>query len=208
MQIFDISRLIIPGAVAYPGDSRTGQATVCDIGPGCPCRITALTGWTTHFLTHFDAPRHFIRDGKTLDQIPLHRFMCEAVVVEATGDSVTPDDVDRAGDISGKAVLFKTRNSLLPTVGAFDENHVFIAAEAAERAVAARANVLGIDYLSVDRHGDEAYPVHMVLLGADVLILEGLDLSSVPAGAYRLVALPLKINDADGSPVRAVLLSN
>ena len=65
--------------------------------------------------------------------------------------------------------------------------------------------MVGLDYLSVDRFGDDAYPAHRALLGGGVLILEGIDLSGVEEGAYMLYALPLKIEAGDGSPVRAVL---
>ena len=67
-------------------------------------------------------------------------------------------------------------------------------------------NLAGIDTPSVDRHGDGAFPIHRTLLGAGVLILEGLELAAVAPGHYQLIALPLKIARADGSPVRAVLL--
>jgi arylformamidase len=205
MNVFDISRPISQNAVVYPGDDQLGQTTICDIGSDCPCRITALVGWTTHFLTHVDPPRHFVAGGKTLDQIPLSRFICDAVVIEAAGDAVLVGDVARAGDLHGKAVLFKTRNSFIQTTDKFDEKHVYISEAAARAAVQAGANMLGTDYLSVDRYGDDAFPAHRTLLGAEVLILEGLDLSAVNAGVYKLSALPLKIKDADGSPVRAVL---
>lgn len=68
-------------------------------------------------------------------------------------------------------------------------------------------NLVGIDYLSIDRYGDEDYPAHRALLEANVLILEGADLADVAPGPYTLVALPLKIAGADGSPVRAILLA-
>jgi arylformamidase len=205
MDVFDISRRIEPTAAVYPGDDPLGTATVCAIGEeDAPCNITALNGWTTHFLTHVDAPRHFLADGATLDEIPLERFTSEAVIVNVDSDSVTKEDVPE--NITDKAVLFKTRNSSVDP-SKFDEQHVYIDASAVEVLVERRPNLVGIDYLSVDRFGDEEYPAHRGLLSADVLILEGLDLSNVEADSgYTLVALPLRIIGADGSPTRAVLL--
>lgn len=208
MKFFDVSRTISPSAVVYPGDTPLGQSAICDIDPGCPCRIMSLSGWTTHFLTHVDPPRHFIAGGKTLDQFPLERFICEAVVIEAKGNFVTADDMKSAGELVGKAVLFKTRNSTIATTAPFDEHHIYVSEAAARAAVELDANLVGIDYLSVDRFGDDDYPAHRTLLGNETLVLEGLDLANVAPGRYQLSALPLKILDADGSPVRAVLFKD
>ncbi len=106
---------------------------------------------------------------------------------------------------AGLNLLFKTRNSAHWDPTAYDANHVYIERTAAEAIAARGANLVGIDYLSVDRFGDETYPAHHALLGSGVLILEGLDLSGVEAGRYTLYALPLRIEDGDGSPVRAIL---
>ena len=203
--IADISRLISNAATVYPGDDPLRMQPFCSIGPGCPCNITRLGNWSTHILTHLDAPLHFISGGLSLDQMPLHRFIGEALVIPVAGDCVMPSDIASRVDLQGKNILFKTRNSAIATEAPFDENHVFITQEAADLAIRCGVNMIGIDYLSVDRHGDTTYPVHYALLGNNVLILEGIDLSAVDPGCYRLTALPLKIAGADGSPVRAIL---
>lgn len=105
----------------------------------------------------------------------------------------------------GRHLLFKTRHSDTFDPRSFDEQHVYVTAEAAALAVERRVNLVGIDDLSVDRHGDETYPAHRTRLGAGVPILEGLDLGGVTPGLYPLTALPLRIARGDGSPVRAVL---
>lgn len=207
MRLFDISRTIGANAVTYPDDPPLGTEPLCVIGDDAPCNITRLTGWTTHFLTHVDAPLHFIEGGASLDQIDLARFVSPALVVEIRGDVIGPSDVPPQTEIEAKSVLFKTRNSMSTTAGSFDEEHVYLSAEAAGRLAASRVNLVATDYLSVDRYGDEEYPAHRALLEANVLILEGVDLADVPPGHYTLVALPLKISGADGSPVRAVLLA-
>jgi arylformamidase len=158
---------------------------------------------TTHLLTHVDAPRHFFEGGASLDQIHVARFCGEALVIEAEGDVVLPGDVP--GEAQGLNLLFKTRNSARWNASVYDREHVSISPAAAEVMAARGVNLAGIDYLSVDRCGDESYPVHRTLLGAGVLILEGIDLAGVTPGRYHLSALPLKIAGGDGSPVRAVL---
>ena len=205
MTILDISRRIGPDVAVYPGDEQASLEPVCDIGDDAPCRITSLGGFTTHLMTHVDAPRHFIAGGKTLDEIPVERWVTDALVVDIQDAAYVSRAHVPEGDLTGLAILFKTRNSLAdPT--AFDENHAYVSAEAAQEMISRSVNIIGIDYHSVDRFGDEDFPVHKSSLGADVLIVEGLDLTEVKAGRYRLIALPLKIAQADGSPVRAVLI--
>jgi arylformamidase len=202
--IIDISRAITPGGAVYPGDEPLGESPVCVIGGESPCSITALNNWTTHFLTHVDPPSHFIDGGDSLDAVPLSTFYCQAEVRVVSGDAVRTSDIPQ--DLRGRAILFKTNNSSLST-DVFHEDHAYIAEEAVSSLVNAAPGLVGFDYLSVDRFGDEDYPVHRGLLGAGIVILEGLDLTGVQPGIYDLVALPLKISGADGSPVRAVLIS-
>ena len=201
-KLIDISRVISPEAAVYPGDDPLETSSVCEVGEESPCKITALGNWTTHFLTHVDAPCHFIEGAASLDDLDLNSFVGPAVVVEASGSEIGESDVPR--DLEGRAVLFKTSNSGLST-DIFHEDHVFVSEAAVSALVAAKPVLVGIDYLSVDRFGDEDYPAHRGLLREGILILEGLDLSDVAPGAYNLAALPLKISQADGSPVRAVL---
>lgn len=204
--LIDISRVIAPGEAVYEGDDPLESEVICDIGPDAPCRITSLRNWTTHFLTHVDAPRHFFLEGATLDRIPLERFVCPAIVVDIGEAGVVSAAEIPGRDLHGVAVLFKTPNSRLSTEK-FHEDHAYISAEGANELVLRGANLVGIDYLSVDKFGDEDYPAHKALLGAGTLVLEGIDLSGVAAGDYELSALPLRIGSADGSPVRAVLTS-
>jgi arylformamidase len=202
MTIYDISRTIAPGVAVYEGDDPLGESLICDIGPDAPCRITKLENWTTHFLTHVDAPRHFLADGRELDEIDLSRFCGPATVVTVHGEAVSAKDVPSVQ--AGTNILFRTSNSTLD-VQQFHENHVYIDESASRRLIDIKPNLVGLDYLSVDCFGDEAYPAHRGLLESDIIILEGIDLSGVKDGEYFLWALPLKIAHADGSPVRAVL---
>lgn len=203
--IIDISRTIAPGAVVFPGDEAPGRHPLYAIADGAPFNLTALTGFSTHLLTHVDVPAHFLAAGATLDAVPLERFVGRCVVVEVTGACVEAADMTRSGVGRGDTILFKTANSALPTTAPFRDDHVYISVAAARMAADIGVNMVGFDYIDIERHGDDGFPVHHALLGAGVLILEGLDLSAVCAGTYGFSALPLKIADADGAPVRAVL---
>ncbi len=203
---FDISRRVSNQLLVYPGDPALAMQPTAVIGPDCPCNVMGLGNWSTHTGTHVDVPFHFFADGKSLDDLPLSRFCGAAVVIEVGDDVVMPAHLGDVKKLSGKNVLFKTRNSRDYSDVTFNDNHVYIGVAAAEALATARVNMVGIDYLSVDRVGDDAFPAHMALLGNDVLILENCDLAAVSAGEYLLQAYPLRIEKGDGSPVRAVLL--
>ncbi|HEY9760606.1 MAG TPA: cyclase family protein [Oculatellaceae cyanobacterium] len=203
--VIDISRRITADALVYPGDPPLEMKSLCEIDETSPCKVTKL-GWSTHFLTHIDFPSHFFKNGATLENIPLDRFISDATVIEVAGDIVMENHIPSESECRGKSLLFKTRNSNTANKIDFDGNHVYMSPQAAGLARDRGVNLVGIDYISIDRCGDESYPVHYILLGADIPILEGLDLSNAPPGNYTLSALPLKIADGDGSPVRAVLI--
>ncbi len=205
MKIYDISRVISNHALVYSGDDQLGLAPLCEIGPDSPCNITRFVNWTSHFLTHVDAPRHFDKDGATLDEVELTRWIGPALVYEVKDASITGEFVSSLNLPKGINVLFKSRHSAPYHKGQFDENHVYITKSGAQELAANGVNLVGVDYLSVEEFGNEDYPAHRTLFAQNILILEGVDLSAVPPGAYNLIALPLKISGGDGSPVRAIL---
>jgi arylformamidase len=81
-----------------------------------------------------------------------------------------------------------------------------LAPEAAEYCVEKGVKLVGIDYITIEKHGDDEFPSHKTILGNDIFILEGINLAEVPPGRYTLFCLPLKINGAEASPVRAILV--
>ncbi len=202
-KLYDISRTIAAGALVYPGDPPISVRRLCRIGPDCPYNLQELL-WTTHVLTHLDAPLHFVENGASVDQLPPARFLGEAAVVSVDGAAVLPEHIPDGAH--GLSLLFRTRHSGEWSAKDYDCDHVYISRAAAQIMVQRGVNLAGIDYLSVDRFGDEDYPAHRILLGGGVLVLEGLDLAETPPGRYTLIALPLKIAAGDGSPTRAVLV--
>ena len=109
----------------------------------------------------------------------------------------------------GERILFKTRNSngswKLARTATFDKNFVYIPAETARYLVERGVMTVGVDYLSVGGWQKDGVECHRILLGAEVWVIEGLNLANVKPGSYELVCLPLKIVGADGAPARAIL---
>ena len=205
-ELFDISMSIHPGMPVFPGDSPPQQKWLRRMQDGACHNLSALA-LGSHTGTHVDAPYHFVEKGITLDEIPLEVFVGKALVIEITDPvSISADELRGHTIASAERVLFKTRNSSTLSRGEFQEDFVYIEGEAAEYLVSLGVRLVGVDYLSVDRYGDESSPAHHALLGCGVVILEGADLSEVEAGVYTLVCLPLKVGGAEGSPVRAVLM--
>lgn len=204
MKMIDISRLIAAESVTFPGDTPVSfelEATVEKDN----YRQLAMHNWSGHLATHVDAPNHVIKSGESIEQMPIDRYFLPAVVLESNDDVVGENDVPDE-DLSGCAVLFKTRNSDVSDSAPFDESHVYLSQSAADRLIEKQVAMVGIDYLSVDRFDDELLTVHRMLLENNVLLLENTNMSNVAPGRYQLVAFPLKISGGDGSSVRAVLL--
>ncbi|MEP7339105.1 MAG: cyclase family protein, partial [Acidobacteriota bacterium] len=165
---------------------------------------------STHIGTHVDPPSHFIAGAATLDELPLDVLIGTARVVDV-GNVMAIDAATLAAcDLAGaERVLFKTRNSgFWPPTGPdaqFHEDFVYIEPEAARLLVERGVRLVGIDYLSVEKFNFTEPATHWTLLGAGVVIVEGLALRDVPPGDYELICLPLKIKDGDGAPARVIL---
>ncbi len=206
-EVYDISALL--GEVAaYPGDREYTCEWTSRIEEGDGCNVSALA-LCAHAGTHLDAPFHLQRTAKTLDAYPLQRFITPAQVVPVKeADSIQPSALQDLEIKRGDALLFKTGNSTrgLLRKADFKERFVYLSLEAAQLCVALGVGLVGIDYLSVDRYGEDALPAHHCLLENDVLILEGIDLQGVPHGRYLLLCLPLRMKGCEASPTRAVLM--
>ena len=204
----DISVGLGEGAAVYPGDVPYSKEMATTITAGDNYNLSTLK-LSAHSGTHIDAPAHYISGAKTLDMYPPERFILAANVIFVDDNESIKSDVLRQAEIKeGEAVLFKTQNSVsgLCKNGRFSEKFVYLSKEAAELCVDLGISLVGIDYVSIERYGDNAAPVHHMLLKNDVLILEGIDLSSVIPGRYMLAALPLRIKDTEAAPARAILL--
>jgi len=208
-RIFDISLPIYAGMVAYPGDVGVVITPHRRICRGDPANLSELH-FGSHTGTHVDAPRHFIDGQESVDCLSLDKLVGKARVLDLSRvkQQITSKDLEQAGLAGSSRVLLKTRNSALWAGSEFDTRYVYLSNEAADFLVESRCKLVGIDYLSIERFHPDHFHVHQTLLGASVVVLEGIDLSSVAPGDYELVCLPLKIKDGDGAPARAILIDH
>ena len=209
MEIIDITAPVSPRSVMWPGDDPPSQEFTSHIDRGDPSTVSRWS-LSAHTGTHVDARMHFIPGAWTVESLELSRCVGPCRVVDLTHLEGHASRADlEAAQVAGTArLLFKTRNSNLGLMGRseFDEGYVAISREAAEYLVEIGAETVGVDYLSVEPFEDKEFNTHHTLLGADVVILEGLVLTDVEPGEYFLVCLPLKLADSDGSPARAILI--
>lgn len=207
MEIIDISVLIQPGMIVYPGDPDVYLERVKAIAEGASANVSRLD-FGVHTGTHIDAPGHFIDGARGAETLALDALIGPAVVVDATNakDHIDATALDALGVPTGtERVIFKTPNSSLWDREAFSTEFIALTGDAAEALVERGVRLVGIDYLSIGPKGN-GVATHVALLEAGVVILEGLDLRRVEPGAYELACLPLKIVGSDGAPCRAVLI--
>jgi arylformamidase len=207
LMIYDVSMTLEPGMLVFEGDPPYEVTHPLQIAKGDLCNLSVLC-FGSHTGTHIDAPRHFIEGGASVDELPLEHFFGPARLLEFPGaEWITAGDLEENGLGEEKILLLKTRNSALLEKSVFDRTFTGISEDAARYLASAGIRTVGIDYLSIEGYGSQAYPVHQLLLGNGIVILEGLRLAGVPPGRYQLAALPIKIREGNGSPVRAILIA-
>lgn len=211
MRIHDISISISQDMPTYPGDPMVSLTPKSEIARGDNANVSQLC-MGDHTGTHLDPPIHFIPGGKTVDELDLEILYGRALVVDMTkvAKAITPQDLAHAyipRDIT--RVLFKTRNSQFwDPPRAFQPDFVGIGWDAADWLVQHGFRLVGIDYLSVELYDAPEPKTHRMLLGADIVVVEGLNLSNVAPGEYTLACLPIKIKGGDGAPCRAILIED
>lgn len=205
MKIFDISYGISPKLHGFPDDPQTKFNTVCDIKDNCPVRVTEII-CSSHVGTHADAPGHFIKNGKTIDQLDLAIFYGPCIVVDIQKENskkyITSDDLK---NLSLKPrVLFKTGSNDLNKE--FSKDFYYIDPECLHYLANQKVCLIGIDTPSVDSIDSKDLLAHHACFKEGITLLENLNLANVIPGFYTLVAFPLKFEGLDASPVRAVLI--
>lgn len=192
---------------SWPGDLPFKETITSVIGEnGATCNLSTIA-MSSHFGTHVDAPFHFIKDGKTIDEMDLDLLIGECTVISVENVRLVEACHVRPLVKPGtKRLLIKTDNSGRDFRGEFRKDYVGISVDCAEYLVSIGVKLLGIDYYSIAPFDSTGEAVHKAFLGGnDTVALEGVDLSQVSPGLYELVCLPLKIEGASGAPARAVL---
>ena len=193
--IYDISQPLFE-SVVFPGDPKPEKQVIRSIANGDICNLTALS-MCAHNGTHVDAPFHFLREGKAIDKISLEKFIGPAYVEKHEGNVTAKDASDilkrakECCDGAEKRILIKGKAT--------------VTEEAAQVFADAGIDLIGNESQTV---GPEDAPMacHLILLGAEAVLLEGVRLAEVPDGAYLLNCAPLNLTDTDGAPCRAVLM--
>ncbi len=197
MKIYDISQEVF-GCQVYPGDPAPEKKMLNSIEKGDLYNLTTFS-MCAHNGTHIDAPFHFIKDGKTVDDICLEAFVGMAYVAEHHG-IVSGDDAEEIIEKAKKQNPEAAKRILI-------KGDVEVSSDAAKVFASSGILLLGNEPQTV---GPQNAPmaVHLVLLGADVVLLEGIRLAEVSEGVYFLNAAPLNLSGADGSPCRAILIAD
>ncbi len=204
-KIYDISLTIEPGMMVWPGNAPVAIDTVKSIARGSSSNVSLLH-IGTHTATHVDAPGHFIPGAPGIDSISPEVLLGPARLFQlADAHHIDRSLLEGLNWGGVERVRFGMRNSALLKGKAVDLDYAFVSEDASRYLVELDIKLVGIDYLSIEEHQKEGRPAHHILLGAGVVIVEGLDLTGVPPGDYELICLPLKIKDADGAPARVFL---
>ena len=197
MKIYDISQDVF-GCEVYPGDPVPEKTVLNSMEKGDLYNLTAFR-MCAHNGTHIDAPFHFLKDGKTVDAVCLEAFVGMAYVAEHNG-IVGADDAVRIMEKAKEANPDAAKRILI-------KGNAEVSANAAKVFASRGILLLGNESQTVGPQ-DAPMEVHLILLEADVILLEGIRLSEVAQGVYFLNAAPLNLSGADGSPCRAVLIAD
>ena len=203
----DVSVTIHSNLPVWPGNPGVDLTPVHSFPQGDEVTLSKIS-LGAHTGTHMDAPLHFIRAGKTVDEVPLDIGLGLARVIEIEHPEVIlPEELDQHDIKADERILFKTKNSGrdLWAKEVFTEDFVYISTEAGGYLADRGVKLVGVDYASVGGYQKNEPEVHRALLGNGVWIVEGLVLEGVAPGVYELLCLPLKLKGLEASPVRALL---
>jgi arylformamidase len=205
-QWIDISVPLCNAMVTWPTQPPVRIERCDDMGRGDICNQSTVS-MSIHTGTHMDAPLHFVREGISINRIPLDIAVGPARVIEIQDtESIKPQELVPHHIRHGERILLKTQNSRRSRqTNTFIEDFVFISEEAARFLVECGVSVVGVDYISVAGFKSDPVKTHQILLEAGIWLIEWLDLSDAEPGNYELICLPLRIDQGDGAPARAIL---
>ena len=205
--ILDLTHTITPEIPLYSGAPapRLFKAAKLSVNGYRETQLNMLS----HTGTHMDAPSHMLQSGSTLDELPVSQFCGRAVVLDVSGrDAITVDFLKEQNGLlrSVDFVLFYTGwEKKWPTAEFLTGGYACPDAEAARYLVSCGLKGVGTDAVSIDPVSTEAFPAHKTLMEGGLVIIECMCLKKVAGRSdLQLFALPLKYDNADGAPVRAV----
>jgi arylformamidase len=203
-ELIDITQPVSPATGAWPGDTPFSFTWTWSLGEGDSCNVSAITA-SPHVGTHADAPLHFDPEGPSIGEVDLEPYVGPCWVLQGPRDrDVEPRDLEGVDFERYPRLLIRTQDSAAQE---FPDSFVALTPEAAEYLSEAGARLIGLDTPSMDRFDSKDLPAHKSLARARIAILENLVLWHVAPGPYELLALPLRWEGLDASPVRAVLRS-
>jgi arylformamidase len=202
--LIDISRSYSLGMAVFPMDTIYQEEFVARIGGGVPVNVSKFT-MSTHCGTHADAPYHYDEQGARIGALDLEIFVgpCRVIDAQGAGPLCLPDDIAQfLQNVPPRILLrlFAGQDSKK-----WNENFRALAPKTVELLAAHGCKLVGVDTASVDPSTSKPLPAHMACSRNNIIILENLLLDHVEPGDYELMALPLKFENLDASPVRAVL---
>jgi len=203
MPLIDITPRVSPRLAVFPGDTAMSREVLLDIERGCNITLSTLRA-TVHLGAHVDAPSHYGKGGRTIEQQSLDLYVgpCQVIRVDVPKrHRIRPEDLRT--EINAPRVLFATGTYSNPDQ--WDGDFAALSVELVDLLHARGVRLVGIDVPSVDLSDSKDLPAHHRLFQHDISIVEGVVLEGVAQGFYELIALPLALEGFDGSPVRAVL---
>ncbi|MES2964824.1 MAG: cyclase family protein [Bdellovibrionota bacterium] len=212
MKIHDISPVVSSRIGVFPGDVGFERNTSLDFATGHNLRLSSITT-TLHVGAHADSPGHYHRDGEGIATRSLTPYLGRCLVVKANvprGERIKREhlatDPTKHPSWPVERVLVETGS--FPNADQWNSDFASFSPELIEEWAKAGVKLIGIDTPSIDPETSKDLPSHAMVAKYDMSVLEGLVLTNVPPGLYTLVALPLKLDGADASPVRAVLVDD
>jgi arylformamidase len=202
-RIIDISPRISGDIAVWPGDTEYKVSWVMRMEEGASVNVASLST-TPHVGAHADGPLHFETGAPAIGELDLDPYLGRCRVVDVTGSPVVNEEAVFGSDLGGATrLLFRT--GTFPDFKRWNDDFAYFDAGFLRRLGKMGVALVGIDTPSVDPFDSKDLPAHHAILEMGMRNLEGLDLSAAEPGDYELIALPLRLVDADSSPVRAVL---
>lgn len=199
----DITRPMGDSMLCWPGRQPPEFSWEQRLEDGDHCNVSKWT-LNAHTGTHIDAPLHFVDGGDSVDRISADKLVGACRVIDLDAMNASTLDRDQAEALRGESRLL-IRSSHSASSETYAEHDALMTTDAARMLVASGLQVIGTDRLSVDDSRGTDFPLHHIFLEANCVIIEGLCLANVNPGQYRLLALPLRMEDAEASPARVIL---